>query len=211
MSDSRAAEQLLREAEEQQASDWLAANLLTAAAIATVVGDEPIVVGGTAEAYWTGRDVYHETDLDLWIAGPIGKPISDALRGLGFKREARHWVRPGLEVVLEFPGGEFAGAFERLAVEEVAGRRVAVIGLDDLYLDRLAQATATPSEQSVEFMSALSVATHRFDDMDWAYVSEVIRRAQRATPVLGRELHRRNRRIRQVVRRRLSEPTDPLI
>ncbi len=207
MSDSGPdAVQLLLEAERQQDEDWLAANLLTAAAVATAVGEEPIVVGGTAEAYWTGREVYHETDLDLWIAGSLDDPRQSALEALGFQRDARHWGRPGLDVILEFLGGPFAGDFEKLVEEEVAGRRVAVIGLDDLYLDRLTQATANANEESVEFLSALSVATHRFDEIDWAYVSATIQRTTGTNPLLGRELHRRNRRIRQLVRKRLSDP-----
>lgn len=210
MSDSDAdAEQLLLEAERQQETDWLTANLLTAAAVATVVGEEPIVVGGTAEAFWTGREVYHETDLDLWIAGPLDGERKSALEALGFRRVARHWGRPGLEVILEFPGGEFAGDIEKVVEKEVAGRRVAVIGLDDLYLDRLTQATANTNEESVEFLSALSVATHRFDEINWAYVSETIKRTRTANPRLGLELQQRNRRIRQLVRQRLSDPGEP--
>lgn len=210
MSDSDAdAEQLLLEAERLQETDWLTANLLTAAAVATVVGDEPIVVGGTAEAFWTGREVYHETDLDLWIAGSLDGERKSALKALGFRRVARHWGRPGLEVILEFPGGEFAGDLEKVVEKEVAGRRVAVIGLDDLYLDRLTQATANSNEERVEFLSALSVATHRFDEINWAYVSETIKRTRRANPLLGLELQQRNRRIRQLVRQRLSDPGEP--
>ena len=168
--------------------------------------ERPVVVGGTAEAYWTGRDVYHETDLDLWITGPVDGTRAGALKALGFTRDARHWRRPGLEVILEFPGGAFAGDLHQVVEHEVGGRRVAIIGLNDLYLDRLHQATANRDEGSVEFLSALSVATHRFDAIDWAYVAAAIAQTLRSNPLLGRELNRRNRRVRQRVRRRLSEP-----
>lgn len=199
-------EQLLLEAERQQKADWLSANLLTAAAVAAVVGEEPIVVGGTAEAYWTGREVYHETDLDLWIAGSLDGARRSALESLGFRRDARHWGRAGLRVILEFPGGEFAGDREKVVHKEVAGARVAVIGLDDLYLDRLTKATANTNEESVEFLSALSVATYRFDEIDWAYITATIKRIRSANSLLGLALQRRNRRIRQLVRQRLSDP-----
>ncbi len=209
MTDSSVAERLLHAAERKQREDWLAANLLTAAAMSAAMAADPIVVGGTAEAFWTGRDVYHATDLDLWISGAIDRTRTKVLQALGFRRDARHWSRLGLDVILEFTGGPFAGDFKRLEVQEVSGSRIAVIGLDDLYLDRLTRSTANSNEGSVEFLSALSVATHRFDSIDWRYVGEVIGHTRSSNPMLGDLLRQRNRRIRQLVRRALSAPAKP--
>jgi len=180
---------------------------LTAAAVGLVLSEAVIIVGGTAEAYWTGRDVYHPTDLDLWIAGPTdrGSALAAALEALGFIKDGRHWERPGLNVPVEFPSGPFAGSLERLREEHPGGVGVQVIGLDDLYLDRLRQATATNNQKSVEFQSALSVATHRFDAIDWQYVSSRIAKERQSSELIGRAMDLCNRRVRRLVRQRLSE------
>jgi hypothetical protein len=208
VSDLAGAERLLGEARATQEANWLAANLLTAAAVGLVLPGPAVIVGGTAEAYWTGRDVYHPTDLDVWTAGPVhaGTVAARALAQLGFTRDGRHWLLPGLNIPVEFPSGPFAGSLDRLRKEPLGpGAAVEVIGLDDLYLDRVRQATANTNEQSVEFTSALSVAAHRYDAIDWRYVSERIASERKSNEMLGREMDRRNRRIRAVVRRRLTQ------
>lgn len=198
------------EAKEKQAHDWLAANLLTAAALEQTLPQTPIVVGGTAEAYWTGRDVYHPTDLDLWLPASVDpmSQVASVLHDLGFRPSGRHWVVEGLDVVVEFPSGEFAGDERRIRRERIDGTDVFLIGLDDLYLARLRQSTANESEGSVEFLSALSVATHRFDAIDWRYVSQTIAGTQIANRVLGLSMRKGNSRIRSTVRRRLAEADD---
>jgi hypothetical protein len=180
---------------------------VVAAAVRLVLPVASIIVGGTAEAYWTGRDVYHATGLDIWIAGAIrkGSAAANALESLGFSRDGRHWLLPGLNVPVEFPSGAFAGSPQRLKTESIEGGDVSVIGLDDLYLDRLRQATASDNEESVEFTSALSVAAHRFDAIDWGYVRDRIARERRSNELLGRVMAARNRRVRALVRRALSE------
>lgn len=164
------------------------------------------MVGGTAEAYWTGRDVYHPTDLDLWMAGSIAPTSSagKALKALGFRRQGMHWVHPDLPAVpIEFPSGPFAGSRDLALAVEVADAHVWTIGLDDLYLDRLRQATANEDERSVEFKSALSVATHRFDSLDWGYIGRQIARQRQQSEIVGRAMARKNRRIRALVRQGL--------
>ena len=77
--------------------------LLVAAALSAVMSPPPIVVGGTAEEFWTG-DEYHPTDLDL-IPGP-SRADQEAFRKLGFKKEGRHWVREDIPIATEFPQDE---------------------------------------------------------------------------------------------------------
>src|SRR5215831_2327880 len=57
--------------------------LLVAAAFTTVMESPPIVVGGTAEEFWT-RDEYEPTDLDL-IPSPSAADEA-AFKELGFEK-----------------------------------------------------------------------------------------------------------------------------
>jgi hypothetical protein len=200
VSDSNA-KRLLRLAEREP--QRLKRHLLVAAALREVLGQDPIVVGGTAEEFWTGAE-YHETDLDL--CGRLTRGDMATLGELGFKRAGRHWERPGLAAVFEFPADKIDGDESRTVEETVGPGRCRIIGLDDLYLDRLRQATMNEKSEGVEFHSALAVAAARYEEIDWAYVRkrlELIR--VKAGGGLGEMMRRIDSRIRRRVRRALSE------
>jgi hypothetical protein len=165
VSDSKARE-LLELA--QFEPDRLTRHLLLAAALREVLAHEPIVVGGTVEEYWTEAE-YHETDLDL--VAPLSWKDEEALRRLGLKRAGRHWERPGLAAVVEFPESVLDGDENRTVLLAIGPGAARIIGLDDLYLDRLRQATIDEASEGVEYHSALAVAAARFEDIDWKYVS----------------------------------------
>ena len=112
----------------------------------------------------------------------------------------RHWTRTGSLVPVEFPGGPFAGVRERTALAGPTDVAVPVIGLDDLYLDRLAQATVSLAENTVEFESALALAAYRFDSIDWNLVSRLVSQERRSNPMVGDRMARHNRRIRRLIR-----------
>jgi hypothetical protein len=182
-------------------------HLLVAAALRLVLERDPIVVGGTAEEYWTAAP-YHETDLDL--CAPIFPQDEVRLAKLGFEREGRHWIwgREGRWVAVEFPDAQIDGDEQRTR-EVRAGTGVArVIGLDDLYLDRLRQATIDEHSEGVEYHSALAVVAARFDDLDWTYVGARIAEITLQEQRVGQSMRRMDRRLRRRVRRALSQP-DP--
>lgn len=99
-------------------------------------GDEdaaPILVGGAAvELYTTGA--YTTGDLDL--VGHVPQVVTRQLESAGFERHGRHWIHEPAQVFVEFPGSA-------LDPEEVAswvllaGRRIRVISVEDLLVDRL--------------------------------------------------------------------------
>jgi hypothetical protein len=104
-------------------------------------GDEdtaPILVGGAAvELYTTGAyttGAYTTGDLDL--VGHVPPVVARKLERAGFERHGRHWIHETAQVFVEFPGSA-------LDPEEVAswvlleGRRVRVISVEDLLVDRL--------------------------------------------------------------------------
>lgn len=139
--------------------------LLIAAALREAFSETPILVGGGAEAYWMSED-YRPTDVD--ICPRPGRKDLATLRALGFKREGRHWVREDLVYGVEFPG---SGADIRRTEEVDLGDAIAVvISREDLYLDRLRQATMTGETTHQHFIDAVAVLLAQWEAIDWRYV-----------------------------------------
>lgn len=182
---------LLRRA--AQAKSRLRRHLLVAAALTEAMPTRPIVVGGTAEDFWT-RDDYHVTDLDLCM--PLGADARTVFRQLGFVREGRHWYHAEANVAVEVPDSLVDRDPERFAVVRVDGTPVTVIGVADLYLNRVRQATASDVE-SVSFFSALAIATDRFEEIDWRYVA---RRLREERGMVGDAMRRIDRKVRRRAR-----------
>jgi hypothetical protein len=193
------ARELIRKSE--RAKPGLRQNLLLAAALSEVIEPAPVVVGGTAEEFWGGHE-YHETDLDL--VGSLRPEDRETLEALGFARRGREWIRAGTPLVIEFPDTRIDGDYELVKTIRVGGGTVRIIGLDDLYLDRLKQATTNEPQADIHFQSALAVAASRYDDIDWTYVSGRIAATLRREPVVGQAMRRVNSRVRARARRALS-------
>jgi hypothetical protein len=200
VSDSKARELLeLASAEPNR----LKRHLLLAAALSEVIAPEPIVVGGTAEEYWTEAE-YHETDLDL--VAPLSRKDEEALKRLGLRRTGRHWERRGLAAVVESPEPSLDGDANRTVLLSVGPGHARIIGVDDLYLDRLRQATIDEATEGVEFHSALAVAAARFEDIDWRYVTKGLKDIrEREGDREGGGMRRINSRIRRRVLRAIRE------
>jgi hypothetical protein len=156
-----------------------------------LLSKQPIVVGGTAEEYWAGGE-YHPTDLDLC---PRPTPIDlKALASVGLRKNGRHWTREDLPVAVEFPG---SGAdIERTVVVKVAGISILMISCEDLYLDRVRQATVSWPREDVSFDAALELALTNYATMDWDYIRGRLRAAaslERLVAALMAKVHRRVR------------------
>lgn len=189
---------------EQAASEprRLRRHLLVAAALREVLAQEPVVVGGTAEEYHSAAP-YHETDLDL--CAPLTPKERRILAQIGFRRRGRHWFHDASKVAVEFPDSRIDGDDERVTRIKVSIGTVAMIGLDDLYLDRLRQATAPFSVSgSIEFQSALAVAAAAFDRIDRPYVLRRIKEIETTDPLVGKKMRTLDTTIRRRVRRALS-------
>jgi hypothetical protein len=200
VSDSKARELLELAGAE---SNRLERHLLLAAAMTELIAHEPIIVGGTAEEYWTEAE-YQQTDLDL--VAPLSRKDEEALRRVGFRRRGRHWERPGLAAVVEFPESVLEGSMDRTVLLPIGPGHARIIGLDDLYLERLRQATINEAIEGVEFHSALAVAAARFEDIDWKYVITQLRLIdQREGDRVGGGMKRINARIRRRVLRAIRE------
>jgi hypothetical protein len=195
------AEALLRKAVAER--DRSRRHLLVAAALRETLRVEPIVVGGTAEEIQSGSP-YHETDLDL--CGVVAPDERAVLRGLGFRKRGRHWFHDASKVAVEFPNTRIDGDEARIERIRVGGGIASIIGIDDLYLDRLRQATAPLAnvEGSIEFHSALAVAAGGLDRIDRRYVLSRIREIERSEGGIGERMRQLDSRIRRRVRRALA-------
>lgn len=197
MSGSRAEALLTGAAQEP---NRLGRHLLVAAALREVLEREPVVVGGTAEEYQSGAP-YHETDLD--VCGVVTGAERATLRSLGFRKRGRHWYHDASQVAVEFPDDRIDGDEDRVEHVSVGSGVAAVIGVDDLYVDRLRQATAPISnvERSVEFHSALAVATGAFERLDRRYVLRRIREIELRERGVGTKMRELDSRIRRLAKR----------
>lgn len=155
-------------------------------------------MGGLAEDFYTG-DRYTPTDLDL--CAPISKGDERSLAGLGFTREDRHWYHAATHVAVEFPDSRIDGDESRTVLVDVGGAAARLIGLDDLYLHRLRQATMTAEQSSIAYVGAIAMAAARFEDIDWVYVRDRIREIRTAEPETGVAMAKLNRRVRTKARR----------
>jgi hypothetical protein len=190
------ARQLLDEASEP-AIDDIDRHLLVAAAVSEVLDHEPVVVGGTAEDYYAA-DMYVPTDLDLcgWVA-----PDEEAiLADLGFERDGRHWYHPASKIAVEFPESRIAGDEDRIKRVRIGSGEVALIGVEDLYLDRVRAAASYQGtwKTSIEFRGAIAIGVAAYEDIDWAYVDRGLTALK-----LSKSEHAAMRDVHKAVRRRV--------
>jgi hypothetical protein len=170
--------------------------MLLAAALTKVIDTRPIVVGGTAEAHWAGSR-YFPTDLDLC---PRPGPLDiDALKALGLQKQGRHWVRHDLPVAVEFP--EHSDDIERTVDVRIDGVDVRVIACEDLYLDRVRQATVSWPRPDVSYYAALEIALTNYERMDWEYVMRRLGMVARTGQVAGSTMVKVSRRVRARARK----------
>jgi hypothetical protein len=179
-----------------RARSGLRQRLLLAAAMTRLLGKETIVVGGTAEEYWAGGE-YHPTDLDL-CPGPSPSDLK-VLASLGLHKRGRHWTREDLPVAVEFPGP--GDDIERTVVVRVGGVSILMISCEDLYLDRLRQATVSWPSEDVSFDSALELALTNYVTMDWDYIRGRLGKIVSRERKVGALMVAVNRRVRSRARR----------
>ncbi len=132
-------------------------------------GVVPILVGGCAVEFYT-LGGYATQDIDVVVSGR--DEFGSVLRSLGFSRGAgqRHWYSERLDVAIEAPDSVLAGSRERVAVVEVDGYDVHVMGLEDIILDRLRAFAFWKSSADGEWAGRM-IALHR-SEIEWAYLKK---------------------------------------
>jgi hypothetical protein len=142
--------------------------LLTAAAFSEAALENAVLVGGTAVELHTGS--YRPTDIDL--VGYTRSGSDATLVELGFARNGRHWLftfNDGETIAVEVPGDRLDDyALETPRPIDLALGRLAVIGLNDLMMDRLLQATGG---ELVTMEEAVRLAVAAYERIDWEGLS----------------------------------------
>lgn len=93
----------------------------------------PILVGGAAVELYTGG-AYTTGDVDL--VGSVTPGVACELEEAGFERHGRHWIHEKAQIFVEFPGAAL-GEGEAASWSELEGRRLRIISVEDLLVDRL--------------------------------------------------------------------------
>lgn len=129
---------------------------------------KPIVVGGTAMEFYTAGG-YATSDVDLAL--PSGPDVDAAFAEMGFEKVGRFWYRADLDLLFEAPApaglpGEDAARTE----VDLDGLRVAIIGVEDLLLDRLRAWTHWNSDEDGRWTRRLAQLYAK--EMDWGYLRE---------------------------------------
>lgn len=129
-------------------------------------GIEPILVGGAALEFYTAGG-YATADVDL--AMPSSKEVHAAFAALGFEREGRYWHHAELDLLFEAPAPPgLPGEDSPRTETDVDGRRIVVIGIEDLLIDRLRAWVHWKSDEDGRWARRLALLyRHR---IDWRYI-----------------------------------------
>ncbi|MCD9026297.1 hypothetical protein [Cohnella silvisoli] len=115
--------------------------LLQTAAIITDLlmqhGIKPIIVGGLSVEIYT-LSGYSTEDIDFVLSGY--DKTGEILEQLGFQKLGKNWLHPTVGVSVEVPSNLLAGDYNKVTELQVDDKRVYVIGLEDIVLDRLRKA-----------------------------------------------------------------------
>jgi hypothetical protein len=84
---------------------------------------------------------------------------------------------------------------------KVGGVSILMISCEDLYLDRVRQATVSWPREDVSFDAALELALTNYMTMDWDYVRRRLRKSASAQRTVGSLMVGVNRRVRSRARR----------
>ena len=129
-------------------------------------GIEPILVGGAALEFYTAGG-YATTDVDL--AMPSSKEVHAAFAALGFEREGRYWHHVELDLLFEAPAlPGLPGEDSPRTETDVGGRRIVVIGIEDLLIDRLRAWVHWKSDEDGRWARRLASLYNK--RIDWPYI-----------------------------------------
>lgn len=108
------------------------ASVITAAL--NPVGIDPVLVGGSAVAYFTDG-VYTTNDIDM--IAPTTNELKQVMKELGFGKIGKDFVNKRLGIYVEFPS-DALGPTEKYSKLNLEGSTINIISIEDLIVDRLA-------------------------------------------------------------------------
>lgn len=125
----------------------------------------PVLVGGAAVEFYT-LGGYATRDMDVLVPG--SPRVDEAMRGLGFMREGRYWMRDDIQALIEMPAPPLAGDTQRVLNLVVRDSHVYIIGLEDLVIDRLNAYVHWKSAEDGRWAERL--LADNMDSIDWDYL-----------------------------------------
>jgi hypothetical protein len=128
------------------------------------LGIRPVVAGGTAVEFYT-LGQYSTMDIDF--IGIISDEMKKVMSEMGFKRDGRYWKIPDTDIMVEFPSEILEGNMDKVQPVEYQGRTAYFIGIEDLIINRCAEAKHWTDLSSEEWAANL-LAAH-YDEIDWSY------------------------------------------
>lgn len=85
------------------------------------------------------------------------------------KKEGRYWVHPDIGLAIEIPDRTLAGDYNKVTVFPIGQRKVYVIGIEDIILDRLRAAVHWKSGVDREWGYRLLYTYFEKIDLDYLY------------------------------------------
>ncbi len=140
-------------------AEWV---LYSAAAFDALVRSPLVLVGGAAQVIHTAGERPTAIDMVGLITPLDERTLADA----GFVREGRHWIyhwAADQGIAVEVPSNSLLGE-ETPELIDVGGRRLRVISVNDLMMDRLMQAT---DGTAITWEEALSLGVAARDRVNW--------------------------------------------
>jgi predicted nucleotidyltransferase len=128
-------------------------------------GIKPIIVGGLSVEIYT-MSGYTTQDLDFVLNGY--EQASEILKELEFRKIGKDWVHPILGISLEIPSNTLTGDYEKVTEIPVSGKKVYVIGIEDIILDRLRSAVHWQSGVDREW--GYRMLLMYLEDIDLTYI-----------------------------------------
>lgn len=118
------------------------------------LGHELVLVGGAALEFYT-RGGYATKDLD--VALPTGPDVDAVFDALGFEKEGRYWFRGDLGLLIEAPAAPgVPDAVSTFTDLEIGNRRLRILGVGDVLLDRVRAALHWESDEDARWATRLS-------------------------------------------------------
>ena len=130
------------------------------------VNDFPVLVGGSAVAFYTAGN-YATQDIDLCYSSPR---LDSVLLPAGFRKDGRYWIHEELDILLECPGSKRP---ERvLDVELKNGDHVYVSSIEDMIVDRLCACVFWDSPSDGEWARLMLESDTEGFAIDWEYLEK---------------------------------------
>ena len=130
------------------------------------VGNFPVLVGGSAVAFYTAGN-YATQDIDLCYSSAH---LDSALLPAGFRKDGRYWIHEELDILLECPGSVQP---ERvLNVELKNGDHVYVSSIEDMIVDRLCAFAFWDSTSDGQWARLMMESGTEDFGIDWEYLEK---------------------------------------